>query len=82
MLQRCNLEAIPDDTGFEALFAFLLRLVWEAARGASVIPVRFQLPAIDEISLVMDGKEEVSMRLEESEDSLSFDVGDDALSIS
>ena len=80
MLQCCNLGTIPDAEDLAELFAFLLRLIWEAARGAPVIPIRFLMPALDEISLVMDDEGEASLQLAESENSLSFDEGDEVLS--
>ena len=76
MLRCCRLECVPDDEDPAALFTFLLRLAREAARGAPVIPVRFPIPAFDEISLDMEGSVDGQIGSEASTNSLSFDEAD------
>ena len=79
LLSCSGLGQPPDDGSPDELIGYLVALVRDAARGAPVVPIRFPLLEVEEISLTAEGgRGEIEQPVSDaSVGSLSSEVSDE-----
>ena len=71
----CGWERVPQMESVDSLLEFLVMLTREAEKGAPLLPIRYPMPELDEISLMGWSVESARQQsdLQSSLDSLSFE---------